>query len=155
MTWWGLLLSFCSASRSFQQLPRSYHQPLRASVPGPSCSWVRTPSRGGCSAGGLSPQTASCTLHIENCSLYCSAELEKAGSTGFAEHNFFRFSAISVLFSAIFFPNHSKFDQISPNFTKVYKSLHNLPNFTKFLPNFTKFYQINVQISDLRNFVAI
>ena len=58
---------------------------------------------------------------------------------------FFRFSAISVLFSAKFLPNLSKFYQISPNFTKVYKSL----------PNFTKFNQIKVQISDLRNFVAL
>ena len=59
-------------------------------------------------------------------------ELEKAGSTGSAEPNFFWFSTKSVLFSA--------------KFTKIYQNLPTFTKFTKFTPNLyqvvSNFYQI-------------
>ena len=71
------------------------------------------------------------------------AELEKVGSMGSAEPNFFRFSSKSVLFSAKFLPNVIIF-HIIYHFFLIFLKLF-----------FTKFYQFFYQICDLRSFVAI
>ena len=48
-------------------------------------------------------------------------ELQKAGSMGSAEPNFFRFSSKSVLFSAKILQNFIKFYESSLKLTKVYQ----------------------------------
>ena len=62
------------------------------------------------------------------------AELQKAGFMGSAEPDFFQ---ILRQICPVFRQNFTKFYQILPKFTKVYKSLLILPNLTNILPNFT------------------
>ena len=61
-------------------------------------------------------------------------ELQKAGSLGSAEPNFFQ---ILCQICPVFRQNLTKFYQTLQKLTKVYQSLPTLPNLTNILPNFT------------------
>ena len=66
--------------------------------------------------------------------MWSSAELQKAGSMGSAEPDFFQ---ILRQICPVFRQNLTKFYQSLPKFTKAYQSLPILPNLTNILPNFT------------------